>query len=128
MITERMLEKLEETGKIGVMGIDNVVSTMEELEEIGYKCELSRCTDYILVSKKFSRLSLDNGNNYYNPVEILENEKLQEKIKEKWEAISMLMDNDLREKVAYEGNFEIGDDIQFLINYLCKAKCDLIIG
>jgi hypothetical protein len=51
-VTERMLEIIEETGKFGLMDIDNVHETMSELEELGFNCEVSPCTDYLICTKR----------------------------------------------------------------------------
>jgi hypothetical protein len=74
------------------------------------------------------KLSLDNGNTYYTSYEIVKDPEIGEKVREYAEQIFDIMDSNLYRHVEHEGNFETGDDVQFIVNYLCKSKHDLVIG
>jgi hypothetical protein len=50
-VNERTIEIVEELGKLEMASIDNLEGTMNELEEMGFNCEISSCTDYLLCKK-----------------------------------------------------------------------------
>ena len=77
---------------------------------------------------KSARLSLDNGTNFVDMYDIATDKELQEKILEYSEQIFSVMDGDIYALVHKKAEFEIGDDIQFIINYLNETDVDLIIG
>ena len=70
-----------------------------------------------------SRLSLDNGNSFI----IIDNldKETKEKIEKYWDAILLVMDDELRERVHAMG---IENNIEFLKKYLELSKSDIIIG
>ena len=51
MITERMLEIIEETGKLRMQDIENVQELQVELEKAGYNSYIDASTDYLIVEK-----------------------------------------------------------------------------
>lgn len=50
-VTERMLEMIEEMGKIPAMNIDNLEDVVDELKELGYEAYLDNSTDYLIVER-----------------------------------------------------------------------------
>ena len=48
-ITERMMEMIEEMGKIPVWKIENLEELQEELDKMGYNSYLDDSTDYLIV-------------------------------------------------------------------------------
>jgi len=51
IVTEKMLEIIEELGKLPVSTIDNLGETMKELRKKGYISYLDESTDYLIVEK-----------------------------------------------------------------------------
>lgn len=68
-----------------------------------------------------SRLSLDNGLNFFDPKDLSDLE-----IGPYWDALVEMMDDDIRERVHYE--LAPCTDEDFLRRYLELAKEDLILG
>ena len=53
-ITKRLLEIIEELGKVPVAGIDDLAGTIAELQARGYTAYLDPSTDYLCVGKTSS--------------------------------------------------------------------------
>jgi len=51
MLNERMLEIIEETGKIRMQDIDNLAELQGELGRAGYVSYVDMATDYLIVEK-----------------------------------------------------------------------------
>ena len=49
MLTERMMEIIEETGKLRMQDIENVAELQAELEAAGYTSYVDASTDYLIV-------------------------------------------------------------------------------
>lgn len=68
-----------------------------------------------------SRLSLDNGLNFFDPKDLSDLE-----IGPYWDALVEMMDDDIRERVHYE--LAPCTDEDYLRRYLELAKDDLMLG
>jgi len=51
MLTERMMEIIEETGKLRMQDIENVAELQAELKAAGYVSYVDASTDYLIVEK-----------------------------------------------------------------------------
>lgn len=51
MLSERMLEIIEENGKIRMQDIDNLAELQAELKKAGYTSYVDASTDYLIVEK-----------------------------------------------------------------------------
>lgn len=51
MLNEKLLEIIEETGKLRMQDIENVAELQAELEEAGYDSFVDASTDFLVVEK-----------------------------------------------------------------------------
>lgn len=74
-----------------------------------------------------ARISFDNGNSYLDPTD--DRDEIMEGLEEyDWDAIVTLMDDETREDAHLSFEYDEGDNLGFLLAYLNRAKCDLVIG
>lgn len=51
MITERMMEIIEEIGKLRMENIENLAELQKELKNVGYISYVDQSTDYLIIEK-----------------------------------------------------------------------------
>ena len=74
-----------------------------------------------------ARISFDNGNSYLDPTD--DHGEIMEGLEgHDWDVIVALMDDDTREETHSAFEYDESDNLGFLLAYLKRAKCDLVIG
>jgi hypothetical protein len=52
MLNNRMMEIIEEIGKLRMQDIENIAELQEELKKAGYNSYIDSSTDYLIVKKE----------------------------------------------------------------------------